>query len=63
MHTLTVLEDGRVLAVGGVHGHPADRPFTAAQPADFRAKFTDMKRGDAPDGGAVLTDLPRIDDE
>ena len=41
----------------------ADRPFTAAQPADFRAKFTDMKRGDAPDGGAVLTDLPRIDDE
>jgi hypothetical protein len=29
-HTLTVIDDGRVLAVGGVHGHPANKPFALA---------------------------------
>jgi hypothetical protein len=30
VHTLTVLADGRVLAAGGVHGNPADKPFVTA---------------------------------
>src|SRR5262249_29443721 len=41
----------------------AHRLFFASQPAEFRFKFADMKRSDAPESGAVVTDLPRIDDE
>ena len=41
----------------------ADRPFAAAQPGDFQAKFADMKRGDTAECGAALKQLPQIDEE